>query len=225
MDILLYMLTIVSTAESPERSSLKEQNIFVTPNSNSRTEKPKFSRHTLSSLIAKQDTKESKPEGNNHLHSSRSEVKRATKPLLVQRLLEERLEDNIRNQLSYTTLSPSLRQHPTPYSPPEEMAEYYQQREEVDQGEETDTSEQEDNESMNPTHYEYVYKVKDPEGNDFGHAESRDGDRTWGRYFVQLPDGRVKTVKYWADNTGFHAEVEYRGQTSHTSGSRKYKRL
>lgn len=27
-------------------------------------------------------------------------------------------------------------------------------------------------------------------GNDFGHMESRDGDKTVGRYYVLLPDGR-----------------------------------
>ena len=76
---------------------------------------------------------------------------------------------------------------------------------------------------MKPARYQYVYKVKDPDGNDFGHTESRDGDRTWGRYFVQLPDGREKTVKYWADDTGFHAQVEYKGQATHPAGGKKYK--
>ena len=74
-----------------------------------------------------------------------------------------------------------------------------------------------------PARYQYVYKVKDPKGNDFGHTESRDGERTWGRYFVQLPDGREKTVKYWADDTGFHAEVEYKGHAVHPSGGQKHK--
>lgn len=69
--------------------------------------------------------------------------------------------------------------------------------------------------------YQYVYKVKDPEGNDFGHSEARVDGRTWGHYFVQLPDGRQKTVHYWADNTGFHAEVEYKGHAAHLSGKEK----
>jgi hypothetical protein len=39
--------------------------------------------------------------------------------------------------------------------------------------------------------------------------------RTWGHYFVQLPDGRQKTVRYWADKTGFHAKVEYEGRATY----------
>jgi Insect cuticle protein. len=65
--------------------------------------------------------------------------------------------------------------------------------------------------SITPPRYRYVYEVKDPKGNDFGHSEARQNGRTWGHYFVQLPDGRQKTVRYWADSTGFHAKVEYEG--------------
>lgn len=53
------------------------------------------------------------------------------------------------------------------------------------------------------------------EPSDFGHSEAREGDRTWGRYFVKLPDGRVQTVKYWADHTGYHAEVLFQGEAKH----------
>jgi hypothetical protein len=63
--------------------------------------------------------------------------------------------------------------------------------------------------------YQYVYKVKDPKGNDFGHFEARMNGRTWGQYFVQLPDGRQKTVRYWADSTGFHAKVEYEAHAAY----------
>jgi hypothetical protein len=66
-----------------------------------------------------------------------------------------------------------------------------------------------------------VYKVKNPEGNDFGHSESRVNGRTWGHYFVQLPDGRQKIVHYWADSTGFHAEVQYKGHAAHPSEEEK----
>jgi Insect cuticle protein len=53
------------------------------------------------------------------------------------------------------------------------------------------------------------------EPSDFGHSEAREGDRTWGRYFVKLPDGRVQTVKYWADHTGYHAEVLFQGEAKY----------
>ncbi|XP_046400733.1 uncharacterized protein LOC124167014 [Ischnura elegans] len=65
--------------------------------------------------------------------------------------------------------------------------------------------------------YEFVYEVGNPElnGGDrrgFGHRESRDGTRTWGTYFQQLSDGRLQTVRYWVDQSGYHAEVEYAGE-------------
>lgn len=42
-----------------------------------------------------------------------------------------------------------------------------------------------------PANYSFEYMVKDDEsGNDFGHRESRMGDRAEGRYYVLLPDGR-----------------------------------
>ena len=61
--------------------------------------------------------------------------------------------------------------------------------------------------------YSFNYKVKDSKyGNDFGHTETRDGDYTSGSYYVLLPDGRVQTVKYTADEyNGFKAKVTYSG--------------
>jgi hypothetical protein len=48
---------------------------------------------------------------------------------------------------------------------------------------------------------------------EFGHAESRDGDYTKGKYFVQLPDGRLQTVDYYVDGySGYVAKVSYDGQ-------------
>ncbi|XP_047479838.1 cuticle protein 21-like [Penaeus chinensis] len=63
-------------------------------------------------------------------------------------------------------------------------------------------------------------------GNDFGHQESRDGDRTQGSYYVQLPDGRLQTVKYFVDGySGFIPEVEYEGEARYDSAeSREYGR-
>jgi len=69
--------------------------------------------------------------------------------------------------------------------------------------------------------YQFMYHVQDDNKkvpdqksspSDFGHSEAREGDRTWGRYFVKLPDGRVQTVRYWADHTGYHAEVLFQGE-------------
>ncbi|KAG7166341.1 putative Pro-resilin-like 183, partial [Homarus americanus] len=46
---------------------------------------------------------------------------------------------------------------------------------------------------------------------DFGHQETRDGDNTQGPH-VQLPDGRLKTVTYFADgDSGYIADVKYDG--------------
>ncbi|XP_037801929.1 pro-resilin-like [Penaeus monodon] len=56
----------------------------------------------------------------------------------------------------------------------------------------------------------------DYSGNHFGHHESRDGDYTQGSYYVQLPDTRLQTVKYYVDgDSGYVAEVEYEGEAQH----------
>jgi hypothetical protein len=51
-----------------------------------------------------------------------------------------------------------------------------------------------------PAKYVYAYGVdaQDPYGNyaQFGQNEARDGYSTYGEYHVQLPDGRLQTVKY-----------------------------
>ena len=45
---------------------------------------------------------------------------------------------------------------------------------------------------------------------EFGQEETRDGDRTDGKYFVDLPDGRRQTVTYYVDgDSGFVAKVSY----------------
>jgi hypothetical protein len=73
--------------------------------------------------------------------------------------------------------------------------------------------------------YQFAYQVKagggygsvEDESSEFGHAESRDGDRTNGRYFVQLPDGRLQTVEYYVDgDSGFVAKVSYDGEVAST---------
>ncbi|XP_068209953.1 pro-resilin-like isoform X2 [Palaemon carinicauda] len=60
----------------------------------------------------------------------------------------------------------------------------------------------------------------DPSSNEFGHQETRDGDDTQGSYYVQLPDGRLQTVKYFVNgDSGYVAEVNYEGSASFESGS------
>ena len=47
------------------------------------------------------------------------------------------------------------------------------------------------------------------EGHAYGHRETTSNGRTEGQYQVVLPDGRVQTVKYYADNSGFHPQIIY----------------
>ncbi|XP_047474231.1 pro-resilin-like [Penaeus chinensis] len=70
-----------------------------------------------------------------------------------------------------------------------------------------------------PAHYAFNYGVQDAYfGTNFGHAESRDGYNTEGVFYVHLPDGRLQTVKYYADEHGFHPEVTYSGVAYHAAG-------
>lgn len=45
-----------------------------------------------------------------------------------------------------------------------------------------------------------------------GHKEKSDGKVTSGSYHVALPDGRIQTVTYKADDYGYVADVTYDGQ-------------
>lgn len=67
--------------------------------------------------------------------------------------------------------------------------------------------------------YNYMYEVQDAGyGVDFGHKESRSGDVAQGNYHVLLPDGRVQTVDYTADQGGYNAVVNYQGGAGGSSG-------
>ncbi|OWR54099.1 putative cuticle protein CPR151 [Danaus plexippus plexippus] len=67
-----------------------------------------------------------------------------------------------------------------------------------------------DGSSGEPANYDFEYMVQDaPSGNDFGHRESRRGDRAEGVYYVVLPDGRKQTVEYEADQDGFKPRISY----------------
>jgi hypothetical protein len=69
-----------------------------------------------------------------------------------------------------------------------------------------------------PAKYEYAYGVdaQDSYNNyvKFGQNEARDGYSTYGEYHVQLPDGRIQTVKYSVADaySGYVADVSYSGE-------------
>ncbi|XP_042893155.1 pro-resilin-like [Penaeus japonicus] len=79
----------------------------------------------------------------------------------------------------------------------------------------------EDSAEYEPAKYDFDWAVKhDYSGNHFGHQESRDGDYTQGSYYVQLPDSRLQTVKYYVDgDSGYVAEVEYEGEAQYPESS------
>ncbi|XP_069956550.1 cuticle protein 7-like [Cherax quadricarinatus] len=64
--------------------------------------------------------------------------------------------------------------------------------------------------------YDFNYSVKDNNGNDFGHQETRDGYNTQGNYYVQLPDGRLEKVNYYVNgDSGYVAQVDYQGEAQY----------
>ncbi|XP_047471355.1 cuticle protein 19-like [Penaeus chinensis] len=71
--------------------------------------------------------------------------------------------------------------------------------------------------SYAPAKYDFNYAVNDPpSGNDFGHEEARDGDRTQGSYYVLLPDGRLQRVTYNVNgDSGYVADVTYEGEAQY----------
>ncbi|XP_058834464.1 pro-resilin-like [Topomyia yanbarensis] len=74
-----------------------------------------------------------------------------------------------------------------------------------------------------PAKYSFEYNVQDSySGNDFGHMESRDGDRTVGRYYVLLPDGRKQIVNYEADQNGYRPTITYEDTGAGSNGSGGY---
>ncbi|XP_047738961.1 uncharacterized protein LOC108679723 [Hyalella azteca] len=64
--------------------------------------------------------------------------------------------------------------------------------------------------------YAFEYGVRDEgSGTAYAHTEFRDGHVTTGQYTVHLPDGRIQTVKYTADQNGYRATVSYDGLAHH----------
>ncbi|KAF7991089.1 hypothetical protein HCN44_002651 [Aphidius gifuensis] len=69
-------------------------------------------------------------------------------------------------------------------------------------------------------HYKFSYGVKDPHtGDHHGQKEHRDGKEVHGEYSVQEPGGNLRTVKYYADKSGFHAHVHNSHGNNHNGGS------
>ncbi|KAI9558890.1 hypothetical protein GHT06_015679 [Daphnia sinensis] len=67
-----------------------------------------------------------------------------------------------------------------------------------------------------PIPYNFAYAVKDDYTyNDFGHQETSDGYAKTGTYYVLLPDGRMQTVNYKADENGYVADVSYKGEAKY----------
>ncbi|XP_055599305.1 pro-resilin-like [Uranotaenia lowii] len=79
------------------------------------------------------------------------------------------------------------------------------------------------NGNSEPAKYSFQYDVQDfQSGNDFGHMESRDGDRTVGRYYVLLPDGRKQVVNYEADQNGYRPTITYEDTGAGANGAGGY---
>ncbi|XP_050730612.1 histidine-rich glycoprotein-like [Eriocheir sinensis] len=62
----------------------------------------------------------------------------------------------------------------------------------------------------------FGYSVKDDyHGTEYSRHETSDSKGTTGHYQVQLPDGRLQTVIYHANDDGYHAKVLYDGEPQH----------
>ena len=73
-----------------------------------------------------------------------------------------------------------------------------------------------------PLPYNFDYGVSAGNTN-FGHSENGDGrGSAHGGYWVNLPDGRVQKVDYWADGGGYHPVVTYQGTAVFPAGKGGY---
>ena len=61
---------------------------------------------------------------------------------------------------------------------------------------------------MKTLNFNVIFQVNH-KGQSHSHVETSIGGRTEGHYEVALPDGRVQTVKYYVDETGYHPEIMY----------------
>jgi len=67
--------------------------------------------------------------------------------------------------------------------------------------------------------YSFQWHVSEEDSHEdevrFGHSEFRDSSSenlVRGSYWVQLPDTRIMTVQYYADNTGYYPTITYEGE-------------
>ncbi|KAL7648520.1 UNVERIFIED_CONTAM: hypothetical protein RMT77_000426 [Armadillidium vulgare] len=80
-----------------------------------------------------------------------------------------------------------------------------------------------DDEYRAPADYNFGYGVYDPyHGTNFGHRENRNGKRTDGEYYVDLPDGRLQKVSYYADKDGYHPTITYIGKAHYPTNSKHH---
>ena len=64
--------------------------------------------------------------------------------------------------------------------------------------------------------FAFGYAVKDdPSYNDYSHDTTSDGKVRTGSYTTLLPDGRLQIVTYKADEYGYVAEVQYKGEAKY----------
>ncbi|XP_042858839.1 pro-resilin-like [Penaeus japonicus] len=76
-------------------------------------------------------------------------------------------------------------------------------------------------EPVDPASYTFSYDANDAQsGNQYGHAEQRDGPQSSGEYRVLLPDGRTQVVQYSVEgDSGYVAKVSYEGNAAPAPGS------
>ena len=72
--------------------------------------------------------------------------------------------------------------------------------------------------------YNFAYGVTDYKtGDSHGQKESRDGSNVVGQYSLKEPGGNIRTVNYYADKSGFHAQVENSGGNDHSGAQQGQK--
>lgn len=71
--------------------------------------------------------------------------------------------------------------------------------------------------------FAFGYAVKDQYYNDYSHDTKSDGKVRTGSYRTLLPDGRVQTVNYKADDYGYVADVKYQGEAKYDYKPTEYK--
>lgn len=71
--------------------------------------------------------------------------------------------------------------------------------------------------------FAFGYAVKDQYYNDYRHDTTSNGQIRTGSYSTLLPDGRLQTVNYKADDYGYVADVKYQGEAKYDYKPSAYK--